>query len=288
MRRQFRFPFRAVAAFLCLGLPASAQDAGILRSHGDAGPLRGLHTADDLRDWEAVGRLDTGVSFCTATLIAPDLVLTAAHCLFDTDGARLPDRDLTFSAGLRHGRSEAVRQVSQSRIPSGYTRPADRPDMASIRQDVAVLRLDRPVPPAMVRPIALGPPAAPLSAVTLVSYGTDREGYPSIEEDCRILSEVDAVQVLSCHVVAGSSGAPVMRIAPEGPQIVGVVSGRSDLAGGDVTVAVVADAVAPALMADQPPASAVAAGGQGGSITIRRVGDAGASREGLGARFVRP
>ncbi|WP_170119128.1 trypsin-like serine peptidase [Roseicyclus mahoneyensis] len=257
----------------------------VTRPEGSAA-LRGLHTADDARDWEAVGRLDTGVSFCTATLIAPDLVLTAAHCLFTEAGDRIADGNLTFSAGLRHGRAEAIRGVAQSRVPQGYARPVGQADMQAIAQDLAVLRLDRAVSSGTVRPIAVGAAAPVLSAVTLVSYGAEREAFPSIEDDCRVLSGFDTVQVLSCHVVSGSSGAPVVRIGPEGPQIVAIVSGRSDMAEGDVTVAVVAETLVEALIA--APAAPVARSLQGSSITIRRVGDVGASREGMGARFIRP
>jgi V8-like Glu-specific endopeptidase len=292
MRRLFRCATRLVAVALFLTAPAAAQEGGRFPSDAGAAPLRGLHTADDMRDWEAVGRLDTGVSFCTATLIAPDRVLTAAHCLFSEDGLRLPDSAFVFSAGLRHGRAEAIRQVVRSDIPVGYVRPLDVPDMDSIAQDVAILRLDRPVSASMVRPIGLGAPATMLSAVTLVSYGAEREDFPSIEENCRILSTMETVQVLSCRVVSGSSGAPVMRMGPDGPEIVAVVSGRSELTDGDVTVAVVAEPVVPGLMAGQQPASQAVSGGlrgsPGGAITIRRVGDGGASREGLGARFIRP
>jgi V8-like Glu-specific endopeptidase len=273
-----RLLFLVLWAFVWLAPPAIAQQAGF-------SPVRALQTADDARGWQAVGRLDTGVSFCTATLIAPDLVLTAAHCLFTRDGRRLPDADLTFSAGLRHGRAEAIRGVVHSILPEGYARRQGDADMASVAQDIALLRLDRAVPVSRVRPLAPGTAALPRSAVTLLSYGTDREAFPSIEENCQILSRQDAVLILSCHVVSGSSGAPVIATRANGPEIVAVVSGYAEMDGQPVTVAVVAETLVPGLIAAQTDPGASATRAQGHGVTTRRVGEA---REGMGALFLRP
>ena len=78
----------AVALSLLPGLPAAAQQA----------TMRALQTTDDGKGWEAVGRIELGDrGFCTGALIADDLVLTAAHCLFDKEtGARIADRDIEF------------------------------------------------------------------------------------------------------------------------------------------------------------------------------------------------
>ena len=65
--------------------------------------LTRLVTGNDSKGWDAVGRLEiAGQAFCTGTLIAPDRVLTAAHCLFDDKTlGRVRDGDMQFLAGWR-------------------------------------------------------------------------------------------------------------------------------------------------------------------------------------------
>jgi protease YdgD len=85
------------------------QTAGL----ADGSALRKLLTADEARAWRAVGRLNIGKnSFCTGTLVAPDLVLTAAHCLYDPDTGQPVDSDqIEFLAGWRNGQAVAYRMA---------------------------------------------------------------------------------------------------------------------------------------------------------------------------------
>ena len=72
----------ALLVLVALSLPVRA----------DRHDLTLMVTGDDARGWEAVGRLDLGGrGFCTGALIATDLVLTAAHCLYDRDSGERID-----------------------------------------------------------------------------------------------------------------------------------------------------------------------------------------------------
>ena len=64
---------------------------------------------DRLVGWEAVGRVETEGGFCTGTLIATDIVLTAAHCLFDQNGAPIAAGEMRFRAGYHRGAAIAER-----------------------------------------------------------------------------------------------------------------------------------------------------------------------------------
>ncbi|MCB1349271.1 MAG: trypsin-like serine protease, partial [Maritimibacter sp.] len=89
---------------------------------GEGTDLKRLVTADESRGWEGVGRLNIGTrSFCTGSLIAENLVLTAGHCLYDPATGQLarPD-EIEFLAGWRGGRAAAYRGARRLVVHPGY------------------------------------------------------------------------------------------------------------------------------------------------------------------------
>lgn len=245
--------------------------------------LTELMTADDAAGWEAVGRLDIdGKGFCTATLIAPDLVLTAAHCLYEREvspPAAIPAERLEFLAGLRNGRAAAYRDVRRAVIHPDYRHDGTARAETS-RWDVALLELAQPIRLVGLDPIPLGGTVAQGAEVGVVSYAHDRAEAPSIQELCGVIGVQAGVIVFSCDVDFGSSGAPVFRMEGGVPRLVSVVSAKAELDGARVAVGM--DLVQPvaALMAMLDDHSFAAA--PPGGVRVIRPGE----RVDTGARFV--
>ncbi len=221
----------------CLGLAALAGTAPGVRAEQ---PLHRLATAAEARGWEAVGRLDLGSDgFCTAVLISPEIVLTAAHCLFDPgSGAPIDPAIIEFQAGLRLGESDAHRGVKRVMVHPDYGF-ADAARLDRVGSDLALLQLDRPIRADRVAPFRTQPRVETGQVVQVVSYGWNRALVPSREENCAILARDAAVLVLSCSVDHGSSGAPIFALHRGEVRVVSVVSARARWEGRDVSLAAV-------------------------------------------------
>ncbi len=212
---------------ITIGTAALAQDTSDER----------LSVVAESQSWDAVGLLNIGnISFCTGALIAHDLVLTAAHCLFDKQtGLEIDHTSIEFLAGWHEGYASAYRYIFRVLIHPEYKFGGDVTSRL-VLNDLALLELNHPIPVGEILPfeMAHSPPRG--SKVIMVSHSFRHSDGPYLQNLCKVLEQQNTGLVTSCAVDFGNSGAPIFVVQNGEPKIVSVVSHKATVEGAAVSL----------------------------------------------------
>ena len=166
--------------------------------------------------WSAVGRLQIpGVSRCTAVLIAPQVAVTAAHCLYGRRLGRFaPPSSVNVLFGYDAGKFTRHVTASSYAVMPGFNPQSQFGGGA----DLALVRFAKAVGS---RVVPLAEDAGADVAVMLGGYGQDRAEVVLADPACvtRGLSagrDGKPMLVHNCNGTRGTSGGPVFSRLPDG------------------------------------------------------------------------
>jgi len=188
--------------------------------------------------WDAIGQLETASgNLCTATLIAPQLALTAGHCMLESPEGKF-DRPVVLRFISHHGQWRYEIHNIEGRVEESLARrlKADGdgwivPSRAA-PSDFGLIVLHNA--PQGITPIPLfqdnkqalnNALAAEGNKVTQAGYPEDHLDNLYTHSDC-LVTGWSQTSVLShqCNTLPGDSGSPLMLKTPAGWQIIAVQS----------------------------------------------------------------
>jgi len=213
-RRPVRFLWLLLGALLAMSVPVGADATGTRTDAATRADGR-VAVSSDIAPWRAVGRLNVAGfrvrRHCTATLVAPDLALTARHCLRGFRGEDWVAPDLVhFLPGFSRG---------------GYVEHRQAVGYDPVGDEAVLVRLDGRV---NVEPVPIAAPGTqPGTALFEAGYSSDRGQVLTVDPACRFLGwSREGLWRHDCEAIGGDSGAPILVDTGAGLAVAAIHIGR--------------------------------------------------------------
>ncbi len=210
---------------------------------GCATPIRTVDKPSGPLPWSAaIGRLDADDGSCSATLVRPDVILTASHCLYGR-GNEARITDFVFTPALDVGRERLKPVKVTAVIDMGWPIKSDSSGdlRGEPKDDWATLRISPPISfiePMKIEKLNVDGIAARIKKGAKLShagygvYGAFTGKRLQVRDNCYLVTDAEKmlkvthdVIVNRCEVIPGDSGGPIMLTGSDGDRvIVGVVT----------------------------------------------------------------
>lgn len=212
----------------------------------------------DLAPWRSVGRVNVGgTAHCSGTLVAPNIVLTAAHCLYSPARADMVVPGiLHFLAGYSKGEYKGHSKVKSYIYGEAFDGAAGAVT-SNLQHDWALLTLEEPLGAELgylriprrwtaadeasvsdehtplARPIDGSRKLELDPRITTAGYPGDRAHILSLEEGCNINGVAAQGRVLftTCIAIKGDSGGPILQKTKAGDwAVIGLQTASTEVA----------------------------------------------------------